>query len=176
MNKEVSGHRTRLAIIIVPPLTRETYSCSAFHTITRVARNRPCPTSRLSRIHSTSHPLEFNNISSHTYIDRIQRAWFFYILAKAYMVCDLTLHIRVARFSSLWNTDLPVNIPIPRELMVIYSPISKSYAFSIPPPRSRGMERIARNASSCHLRATLHVIQGKSHARKSAWVPLDLQW
>jgi len=47
----------------------------------------------------------------------------------------------------------------------------------MPSRRSGGMERIARNASPCHLRAALHVIQGKSHARKSAWVwiPLDLQ-
>jgi len=159
MNKEVPGHRA--TIIITLPLARET-SCSAFHTITR---NRPCPTSRLSRMRSTS---EFNNVSPHTHQSRSTSVTFLRSL-KTHMVCDLTSLVREARFS-LSRVSRRINIPIPRELMIIYSSTSKSYAFSMPPHRSGGMERIARNASPCHLKVALHVIQGKSHARKSAWI------
>lgn len=68
MDKEVPGHRARIAIIIAPPSARGT-SRSAFHTITRAARNRPCPTSYLSK-NAFDVRTRWNliNVSSHTSI------------------------------------------------------------------------------------------------------------
>lgn len=104
------------------------------------------------------------------HIDRAQRAWLFYVRVKTYMVCDLTSLVREALFSlsRVSPVSRRINIPIPRELMIIYSSTSKSCAFSMPPHYSRGL--LVTRVSLCHLRVALHVIQGKSHARKSAWI------